>query len=121
MMLQVKSILYMIGILIEIKIWIISYRYWLSRTQKIVRIRHQCFIRENIMFSSLKAMILILQIIWRPYQVKTRMNTLRQWIIKYKVLREGTHGIFLEVSQLLITMCFQKHGISSARGNLIEK
>ena len=36
--------------------------------------------------------ILILQRKWRPYQVKKRKNTSRQWIMKSKVLREGTHS-----------------------------
>ena len=99
MMLRLKSIWSMIGILIAMKIRMISYCYWLSRTQKFVRIRHQHFICENLMFSSLKAMILILQIIWRPYQVKTRINTCRQWMMKSKDLWEGTHGrFFREVS-----------------------
>ena len=36
----------------------------------------------------LKAMILILQRIWRHYQEKIWKNTLRQWTMKSKVLRE---------------------------------
>ena len=38
------------------------------------------------MFSSIKAMILILQRIWIPYHVNTRMNTTKIWINKLKVL-----------------------------------
>ena len=34
----------MIRILIAMKIRMISYRYWLSRTQMILQIRHHCFI-----------------------------------------------------------------------------
>ena len=120
-MFQVKSIWSMIGILITMKIRMISYCYWLSRTQNIARIRHHHFICENIMFSSLKAMILILQIIWRPYQMKTWINTLRRWMMKFKALWEWTHKILFQGSQLLITIFFQKHGLSSARGNLIGK
>ena len=71
------------------------------------------------MFSVLKAIILILQYIWRPYQAKTRKNILRQWMMKFKFLLEGTHGRLFQGSQLLITMCFQKHGISSIKVNLI--
>ena len=65
------------------------------------------------------AMILILQRIWRHYQARIRKNALRQWMMKFKVLWEGTHGGLFQGSQLLITMCFQEHGLSSARGNLI--
>ena len=43
-------------------------------------------------FSRIKAMILILQRIWRHYQAKIRKNNLRQWMMKSKVLWEGTHG-----------------------------
>ena len=52
---------------------------------------------------NLKAMILILQRIWRHYQAKIRKNTLSQWIMKSKVLWEGTHGRLFWGSQLLIT------------------
>ena len=64
-------------------------------------------------------MILILQRIWKHYQDKIQKNTLRQWMMKFKVLLEGTHGRLFLGSELLITMCFQEHGLSSARGNLI--
>ena len=50
---------------------------------------------------------------------KIRNNTLRLWMMKSKVLREGTNGRLFQGSQLLITMCFQEHCISSARGNLV--
>ena len=66
-------------------------------------------------------MILILQRIWRPYQAKTQKNNSRQHMTKFKVLREGTHGILFQGSKFLIPMCFQEHGTSSARGNMIEK
>ena len=72
------------------------------------------------MFASLKAMILILQHIWRPYQEKTWKNTSRQWMMILKFLQEGTHGKLIQGSQLLITMYFQKHGTSSAIEKLIR-
>ena len=40
-------------------------------------------------------------------------------MIKFKVLLEGTHGRLIQGIQLLITMCFQEHCPSSARGKLI--
>ena len=72
--------------------------------QKSVWIRNQRFIPENIMFSSFKYMGLTLEHIWRPYKLKTRNNTSRQWMTKYRVLCEGTHGRLFQGSQLLITM-----------------
>ena len=50
----------------------------------------------SLIFSILKAMILILQRIWRHYQSKTRKNTSRKWLMKFKFLWEGTHGRFLK-------------------------
>ena len=46
-------------------------------------------------------------------------NTLMQWMMKSKVLWEGTHRRLFQGIHLLITMCFQEHGLSSARENLI--
>ena len=48
-----------------------------------------------------------------------RMNTTRLWMIKFRVLEEEKNGELFQVSQLVIIMCFQEHGISSARENLI--
>ena len=70
------------------------------------------------MFSSFKAMILILQRIGRPYQVKMWNNTSSWWMMKFRVLLEETHGILFQEIQLLITMFFQESSPSSARGNL---
>ena len=96
-----------------------SYCYWLSGMQKIVWICHQRFILEHLMFSILKSMILILQRIWRHYQGVNCKNSWSQWMMKLKVLWEGTHGWLFQGIQLIITMFFQEHGISSIRGNLI--
>ena len=74
------------GIMIAMYIQVVSYCYWLSAMHNIVWIRHQRFIRENLIFSSLIAMILILQRILRPYQAKTQKNTSSQWMMKFKVL-----------------------------------
>ena len=106
---------------ISIAIWINmrSYHYWLNKMRKILWMWNQHFIWENIMLSSLKDMILILQHICRPYQVNTQMNNKRQWMEKLRALWEGTHGTLFQGSQLLITMFFLKHFLSNSRGNLI--
>ena len=106
------------GILIAMYIHMIFYSYCLSEMQNIVWIHHQVFISENLMFSSLKSMILILQGIWRPYQVKTWKNISRKWMMKLRVLLEDFHGRLYQESNFLITMCFQEHNLSSAIGNM---
>ena len=70
------------------------------------------------MLSNIGAMILILQLKWRPYQVNTRTNTTSQWIMKLRVLWERRHMILFQVSQLVIKMCLQKHCLSITRGKL---
>ena len=89
--------------------------------QKIILMCYQHFIWDNLMFSSLKSMILILQGIWRPYQVKTWKNISRKWMMKLRVLLEDFHGRLYQESNFLITMCFQEHNLSSAIGNLFGR
>ena len=96
-----------------------SYHYYLIRMQNILWMRYWRSIWDNLMFSSIKAKILILRPIWRPYQVNMYMNTKRQFMIELRVLWEVTHVISFQGSQLLITVLFQDHGLSSTRGNLI--
>ena len=67
----------------------------------------------------LKSMILILQRIWRPYHAKNWKNTSRQWMMRFKLSREVKHGRLFQGTEFLITICFQEHGTSSSRGNLI--
>ena len=83
-------------ILISIYMRMIYYCYWLIGMQNIVWICHQHLIWWNSMLSSLEVMILILQRIWSTYQVKTRENTSRRWVMKFIVLWEGTHDIYFQ-------------------------
>ena len=62
-------------------------------------------------------MILLLK--WRPYQVNRRINTTNQWMMKLRVLLEGTHGRSFQGIKLRITTFFQENGPSSERRNMI--
>ena len=88
--------------------------------QNILSMCHRHLIWENIMFSTIKDTILILQLICRPYQANIKMNNTRIWMTRHRLLWEGTHGIFLQGCQFLITMFFQEEGLSSERGKLFD-
>ena len=64
-------------------------------------------------------MILILQRIWRHYQVNIQINTTSQCVMKFGVLLEGTHGRSFQGSRLRVAISFQEHGLSNTRGNMI--
>ena len=101
------------------KIWMISYRYWLSGIKKIVQIRHHRFICKKYYF--LKSQI-------HDPDTPNYMEALsgENMDIYFKEMDDEIQSLMrrdtwyiLQGSQLLIKMCFQKHGLSSSRGNLI--
>ena len=74
------------------------YIFWLIGMHKIGWMFHWSFIWDNHMISSCRVRILILQFIWRLYQINIMSNTTKLWMTKYIQLLKRTHSIQFQES-----------------------